>query len=185
MTALRLHNPGIVWHPMMLSNGLGNPNHPRACNVEHRLARILGDWDGTPYVNGQACKREGVYCTAFMARVLDELYRRPPTPMPRIPPDASFHDAEGVLLGMRWFLREYPNNEKLEPAVDGLYHVQPADILITGPIGGGPGHAILVGPRENTMWEAGTFKVQMIGMMIPDNYELHAVYRMTDRNSWA
>lgn len=149
--------------------------------ILRRMERILWQWEGTPYVPGQCLRGVGAFCTAFLCAVLDELYgRTPATPLPEIPDDASMHSPETARAGLRWFLRHYPNHVQI---FDGI--VQPGDVLVTGPKGGGPGHAILVGPRENTMWQCSGRSVHFTGLSIPDTYTLHAIYRMTDRLAWS
>lgn len=145
-----------------------------------RMGRILNDWEGTPYADGQSVKGVGTFCTAFVCAVLDELYRKErPTPMPEIPSDAAMHDRATAIAGLHWFLRHYPENERQDGDL-----VQPGDILITGPVGGGPGHAMFVGPRENTLWQCSGESVHYTGMHLPDVYRLFAVYRMKDRHTW-
>lgn len=150
-----------------------------------RLGRILEAWEGTPYRIGQCLRGTGAYCTAFLCAVLDDLYRRPEaTPLPEIPIDASMHAPETARSGLRWFLEHYPNHERVQPGPDGYTVVQPGDVLVTGPQGGGPGHAILVGPRENTLWQCSGLGVHYTGLALYEHYDLYAVYRMTDRHQW-
>ncbi len=176
---IRYTSIGLSWRTLVL--GDFGMFRPQEANIMRRLARILEEWCDTPYVMGEAKPRVGVYCTAFVTAVLDELYRRPQAPLPSIPHDAGMHDKETAMAGMRWFLGHWANHAKV---TDGW--VQPGDLVVTGPRDGGPGHAILVGPRENTLWQcSGRSGVHFTGMSIPDNYTLHAVYRMTDRLSWA
>jgi hypothetical protein len=145
-----------------------------------RMERIFGAWEGTPYRDGQAVKRVGTFCTAFLCAVLDELYRvERPTPLPEIPTDAAMHHPPTARAGLRWFLSHYPRHQEV---TDGF--VQPGDVLVTGPQGGGPGHGILVGPRENTLWQCSADSVHFTGMSIPECYQLFAAYRMTDRSKW-
>lgn len=148
--------------------------------ILRRMAKILGGWENTPYQLGQNSQGVGTYCTAFVCSVLDALYGRQTTPMPEIPADAAMHCPETARAGLRWFMRRYPCRR----VEDGF--VQPGDVLITGPSGGGPGHAILVGPRENTLWQcSGRVGVHFTGMSLPFPYVLHGVYRLDNRETWA
>lgn len=170
---------GLRWRSLVLGD-LGM-FRPQEAQILRRLGRIFQQWDSTPYVLGQCKPRVGTYCTAFVCAVLDELYRQPLATLPDIPHDAGMHDRETAMAGLRWFLRRYPNHGEV---TDGW--VQPGDVLVTGPRGGGPGHAILVGTRENTLWQcSGKSGVHFTGMALPDPYVLFAVYRMTDRLSWS
>lgn len=171
---------GLRWRALQLGNGDFASDRVRERQIERRLERILGEWEGTPYVAGQRAKKVGVFCTAFVAGVLDELYRQEPTPLPELPIDVSFHSTAGAIAGMKWFLRHYPNHV----AVDNLI-VEPGDVIITGPVGGGPGHAMIVGSRENTIWEAnGLSGVHYTGMTLADQYVLFGAFRLTDREVW-
>lgn len=148
--------------------------------VLRRMSRELDRWEGTPYRDGENKPKVGTYCTAFVCSVLDALYRREGAKMPEIPSDASMHCRATALGGLRWFLERYPNHQRIEGR-----EVQPGDILVTAPVGGGPGHAILVGPRENTIWQcSGKTGVHFTGMALPASYVLHSVWRLTDRMAW-
>lgn len=167
----------LQWRSLNIGSGL---DRAAEGNLLRRMDRILAEWEGTPYRDGQSVKGVGTFCTAFVCAVLDELYRRTPaTPLPQIPTDASMHDRATAWRGLRWFLSHYPAHEALECTI-----VQPGDILVTGPQSGGPGHAIFVGPRENTLWQCSGGAVHFTGMHIPDTYTLFAVYRFADRASW-
>lgn len=170
----------VKWQALNLcpSNGFASDRY-RAIEIERRMMRILGEWEGTPYNTKFAEKQSGVHCTAFVCRVLDELYQLPETKLPNIPVDIGFHNRAGAVAGLRWFMRKYPACYKLTGTI-----VQPGDIIITGPVGGGPGHALIVGPKENTMWQASGPGVHYTGLALPGIYELHAIYRFKDREKW-
>jgi hypothetical protein len=156
-----LWNPGLVWVE-------GSPLHAYA------LKLALDRWYGTPYNASCIEQKIGVYCTAFVVRVLDEVLGREETRMPEeIPHDASFHCPETARAGLRWFLRAFPQHERVE---DG--RVRPGDVLVTGPLCGGPGHALIVGPQPGTMWQATACGVHFTGLSIPRTCELHAIYRV-------
>lgn len=170
MTAgIQLRSLGLKWSPW--------PYEPATAE---RLERILLSWEGTPYRVGSCQKGVGVYCTAFVAAVLDELYRRPPTPLPDLPNDIAFHNREGAIAGLRYFLRRYPVCWRIENGQP----VEPGDILITGPQGGGPGHAMIVGTRPNTAWHATDAGVHFTGLAAPVQYRFHGAYRFVDRADW-
>ena len=182
MTSIRYVPLSLQWKALRLAphgNGFGS-EYARSFMIELRLARILGEWESTPYNTKFADKGEGVYCSAFVCRVLDELYRREPTELLNIPHDISFHDREGAMSGLKWFMRQFPACEQITNG-----EVEPGDVLITGPVGGGPGHAMIVGPRENTLWQAtGTSGVHYTGFALPEIFELHAAFRFKDREVW-
>ncbi len=168
---------GLSWKSFTINGGTHRADENAFLR---RYERILAEWEGTPYRDGQCLKRVGIFCTAFVCVVLDELYRvKRPVPIPEIPTDAAMHCPETARAGLRWFLRQYPNHAEVTDRI-----VQPGDVLVTGPSGGGPGHGILVGPRENTLWQCSGGSVHFTGMALPDPYELFAVYRMTDRINW-
>ncbi len=77
--------PGIKYVPLSLEwkalrlappgNGFAS-EFARSGNIERRMMRILSEWERTPYNTAHADKGIGVYCSAFVCRVLDEWYRR-------------------------------------------------------------------------------------------------------------
>ena len=147
-----------------------------------RLAKILESWESTPYSPGIIARgrQGGVFCTAFVARVLDELYGRESVPMPDIPHDASFHNRRRSEAALRWFMRRYPESYQVEG-----FMVEPGDLLMTGPDGGGPGHCLMVGPRRNVAWQAAGSSVHYTGLYLPDPYRLFQIRRFRDRETWA
>lgn len=170
----------LSWHPMRLGLGLSN-DHVRSSAIEKRIGKVLESWEGTPYSLKMSRRGEGTYCSAFVCHVLDELYFRTPTELPKIPDDISFHDWAGAVAGLKWFLRQFPSAERIE----GQGEVEPGDVIITGPVDGGPGHAIIVGSRRNTMWQAsGVCGVHYTGLSLPDQAQMHAVFRFRDRGLW-
>ncbi len=175
----------LQWTVMQLTgygeNDFAN-RHVKAAKIERRLTRILGEWERTPYDTKFSQKGEGSSCTGFICRVLDELYRRDETELPQIPNDIAFHDKAGAIAGLKWFMRVFPAAERIE-----IGKVEPGDVIITEPTDGGPGHALIVGPRENTMWQTtdDVVGVHYTGLYVPSTYQLSAVFRFNDRETWA
>lgn len=154
----------------------------KAAKIERRLARILGEWERTPYDPKFSKKGVGASCTGFICRVLDELYRKEPTELPNIPNDIGFHNRAGAIAGLKWFMRIFPATERL-----AIGKVEPGDVVITEPTDGGPGHALIIGPRENTMWQTtdDIVGVHYTGLFVPSSSQLSAVFRFKDRETWA
>lgn len=175
----------LQWTVLQLTGGGENDFSNRlvkAAKIERRLARILGEWERTPYNIRCAEKGVGSSCAGFICRLLAELYRIEPVDIRAIPEDMSFHNRAGAVAGLKWFLRTFPAAEKLESE-----RVQPGDVIITEPLDGGPGHALMVGPREGTMWQNLDCQVGVhyTGLSVPSTYRLHSVYRFKDREDWA
>lgn len=170
----------ISWQIFNLggTNGFGS-DHVRASKIEKRMRHILDQWKDTPYNTKFATPGVGIYCSAFVCRVLDELYRIWPADLPIIPADVGFHSRKGAVAGLRWFRRRYPASYRI---IGG--ETQPGDVFIVGPKGGGPGHAMIVGPQENTLWHASSTGVCYTGFMLPDNLKVYAIYRFKDREAW-
>ena len=180
---IHYYDTGLEWHPLRLPdhrdrNGFSE-DVGRAGKIERRLARILGEWEDTPYRAGIIQKGVGVYCTAFVARVLDELYGREPTSLAKVPHDVGQHNRRRAMAALRWFTRQFPTSFEVE---DG--EVEPGDLLMTGPSGGGPGHAMIVGPRRNTVWQACGRSVHYTGLFLPEGFDLFQVRRFADREAW-
>jgi len=174
---LRLYNPGLVWHPLRLASGGGLPLLAESRAIERRMARILNEWKGTRYSDCPPCKGEMANCVGFVSSVLDELYGWDPAPLPDVPSDACFHNKRKAIRGLRWFLNRYPHRKVASNEIEA------GDVLVTGPNSGGPGHAILVGPDENTLWQMHS-DAHCAGLAIPTTYRLFKAYRLKDRLSW-
>ena len=114
-----------------------------------RLERELQRWHGTPYHETSCCVGGGVNCVRFVCAVADVMFRRDPMPPPHVPADRSLHDPEGARSSLRFLMKHYGAQSV------GRSYVEPGDILATGPLGGGPGHAIIIGTVPNRMWQTG------------------------------
>lgn len=145
--------------------------------VSNRIQKILSEWEGTPYAAGWQAKGAGVDCVRFVAGVLDELQGHH-TELERLPQDASFHNKELCIRGMRGFLSRYPHT-KVESTM-----LQPGDVIVAGPRGGGPGHAILAGVRS--LWHCDSSCVSPTGFTQreQDTFIFHSVYRVANREAW-
>jgi len=154
-------------------------NNPKqSAQVEERLRRILKSWEGTPHMDGQRAKGVGVDCVQFVAAVLDELAGTE-TELKSLPKDTAFHQRDKAVAGMKLFIKHF-NGEK----VDEPY--QPGDVFITGPLSGGPGHAIILGP-DRGLWHSATNRVIRSGFDALNSpvYKHKATFRVKDRwTSW-
>jgi len=144
-----------------------------------RLRFSLLCWEGTPYREGDQVQGVGVDCVRFVCAVLDEMYgfRRE---LPRnLPADRALHDPEGAKAAMRQLLRLYPSTEIAPDQA-----VEPGDILVMAPSGGGPGHAMIAGPDPNELWHVEpSAGVCYTGHGLMD-MTLHAIYRPHGKESW-
>lgn len=97
-----------------------------------------------------------------------------------MPSDASLHDPERARAAMRLILAAYqPHVRVMDDSV------QPGDVVIVGPVGGGPGHVLMGGFQPNTLWHAVLPRVCFTGIAFnPETTELVGVYRMADRRRW-
>ena len=116
-----------------------------------RIRNVLEPWKGTPYVAGQRLKGVGTDCVGFACSVMDELLSRSETPRERLPRDSALNDPRKAREFMRLMLERY---SPMEEIADGV--ALPGDILVTGGLGGGPGHVIVVGHDQMTTWQAGS-----------------------------
>jgi len=149
--------------------------------VAARFGSILSSWEWTRYLPGCQRKGQGVDCVRFVAGVLDELYGFARAATDRLPQDIALHRPEGARAAMRKILRIYSPHER----VTGI-SVQPGDIFVIGEPQGGPGHAMIVGPRKNTLWHATLLGVHFTGFgQYAGLTTVHEVYRMRDRARWA
>jgi cell wall-associated NlpC family hydrolase len=144
--------------------------------IERRLVSIFEEWEGTPHRNGQQVKGLAVDCVRFVSAVADELYGKT-TEIVRLPQDASFHSKETCYNAFKSFMKNYPHDR-----VEG--NLQPGDIIITGPRGGGPGHAIFTGVKY--LWHCDTRAVVRTGTFLTSAgvYFPIAILRGRNRERW-
>lgn len=147
--------------------------------LEDRMQETLNEWEDTPHMDGQQSKGKGVDCVRFVAAILDELGGTK-TPIKHLPRDAAFHKRELAISGMKLFIKQF-NGRKL--SIDEP--LQPGDVLVTGPVSGGPGHAIILGPN-GFLWHSAHEKVVKTGFDALENtaYKYKATMRVKDRERW-
>ena len=146
--------------------------------IQTKLNALFEMWQGTPYMSGNQCIQKGVDCVRWVTAVLDMMYSRDPTNIKTLPSDASFHNKRGAMKAMIQIKRMYPHCKVLrsEP-------MEPGDLVIVGPPGGGPGHAMLVGTEKNTLWHCAPFSgVCKTGWSLAMSHQhIFRVYRAKDR----
>ena len=176
----------VPWRPMFSIIGPRDQDPERVAfreKLQGRLQEELTKWIGTPYMlsSQEPGPQGGARCTSFVCGVLDGL-RGTHTELEVLPADISAHDAEGARAAMRRLIRMYaPARNVLR---DGW--LEPGDILVTGPAGGGPGHGMIVGPEPNTLWQCiDPLGVEKTGWgLLADLMVLHGVYRLSNRSTW-
>lgn len=159
------------------------PMPPELDRQNAALERVLLEWEGTPYFSGSAVKQAGVDCVRFVCAVFKELEGEPldNDTIKLLPPDAAMHNRSGALIVMRHLLKLLSPVEE----VSGRY-VEPGDILAVGPIGGAPGHAMIVTPWKNTLMHAGSSEVCRTGFHLVNHYQkVFKVFRKGNRQCWA
>lgn len=154
----------------------------RALPCSERVHKIASSWENTKYMPLQSRKGGGVDCIRFVCGVADELYGYSRGPAITLPPDQSLHDREGAIAAMKALCRRY------EPLADVTSDpfIEPGDIIVVGPVGGGPGHAMIVGGYRGHVWECLQEQgVQRSGMpAFGDILELFRIYRVLDKHKW-
>lgn len=144
-----------------------------------RLSRILESWRGTPYAVGQGHRGVASDCVRSTVLILAEWMQWEAPDIHTLPPDAGLHTRLEAVRALRAIRRALPPNKRLKSKL-----VQPGDVLITGHSQGGPGHAIIVGPRRNTLWQATQNSgYEECGWALPPEYaKLYAVLRFVTRS---
>ena len=164
----------------MTSNGLVWQAPWELFFAQIKLLQVCEKWEGTPYMSGQCMPGVGVDCVRWICAVLDEMHGVRSEVPPTIR-DRAMHDREGALALVETVRGFYPGSKQLDPQDR---QVEPGDVLLTGHPRGGPGHAILVGPLPNTLWQATAGGVHWGGLGLLHTYQhLHAILR-PDKSSW-
>lgn len=141
-----------------------------------RLAEVLAAWDMTPYRPGQQRRGVGADCVRFVAAVFDELLGRQ-TEITTLPPDTCMHDPAKAAAAVARLRALFDSDEVLDGSME------PGDAVVTGPIVGGPGHVMVVGPQRNTLWHAARPCVHRTGLggIYLLGHRVFRVYRLRDR----
>lgn len=145
--------------------------------IIEKLNTCFERWRDTPYMSGNQCPGSGVDCVRWVTAVLDYMYGREPTDIKTLPTDGSFHDKKGAVRAMIHIKRLYPHCKMIRD------DVQPGDLVIVGSPGGGPGHAMLVGTKPNTLWHCtpNDGVVETGWSLVVGNQQIFRVYRAKDR----
>lgn len=142
------------------------------------LERPLLAWERTPYRSGQQARGAGVDCVRFVCAILDELFGKT-TPIETLPQDAALHARATAILVMKKIRQLYQPAERV---TDGT--LEPGDVLVTSRPGGGPGHALIAGPRRWELWESTLDGVHRTGLGGLADWQLEHVFRPSDKASW-
>lgn len=181
MTGLVMKTLPYRWMPLTL-NGTEWPNHPLSCRIERKIARFFLKWEGTPYMSGQMMVGEGTDCIRFLASFVDAMTGKQHIVPERLPQDYSMHTKHGAFRVMKQILRLYPTMKPMKKATT----LEPGDVIVVGPKGGGPSHVMIVGFKHNTLWHASNLPgICWTGWGLIEGYQkIVRVYRFTDRNDW-
>lgn len=166
-----------VWKPLYVCNLSEKENQ----KILQRMHLILESWKDTPYVTGQQIRQKAVDCIRFVTAFYDELYRKNiPTEAPRVSPGFNIHNMSSAMKVMRKVLKQYPNHEIVKENA-----LEPGDLILVGPISGGPGHPMIVGPQKNTIWHCAKPRVVMTGWGLLENeMKIFRILRAKDREKW-
>jgi len=172
-TNAQYHTAGLTWKPLDFEG---------SDVVTRRIEEVCYSWEHTPYMPGQQMRgsKGGVDCVRFVCAVLDEL-NGVTHDIPREVQDRSLHDPEGAKKVVKMVRCFYPDHATLP---EGERQVEPGDVIITGHAEGGPGHAILVGASENTLWQAFRNAVRMGGIGLISYYQQINVIFRPDKTLW-
>jgi len=143
------------------------------CPYEDELREALALWDSTPYAPDQQCAQVGVDCVRFVCAIMDQISGRSTNPR-TLPQDAAMHDRAGAVACMKQIMTLY---KPIKPLGPHYPYVRGGDVLIVGRRTGGPGHAMIVGPDQNTIWHATFPRVQRTGMYLDNDHKVFRVYR--------
>ncbi|MFG0318405.1 MAG: hypothetical protein ACF8XB_14120 [Planctomycetota bacterium JB042] len=147
--------------------------------IARRVDEVLVSWADTPYMPGQQSKQQGVDCIRFVCAAFDELFGMS-TPIPRLPPDTALHCPEKAVEVVRLVREIYAPNTLI---TDGT--IEPGDVIVTRSGNSGPGHALIAGGRENTVWHASRHRVKQTGIGLMRRLQnLHSIIRIPNKRRW-
>lgn len=143
------------------------------------LAAELCRWEGTPYLPGSCAPGPGggVDCVRFVVAVWNALARVDVRP-DAISPAAAVHHPERARMAFAELAARFPCAPVPPDAP-----LEPGDVIATGPIGGGPGHGVIVGDERRICWDATYPAVRRIslGLVALVGHEVHGAWRLMDR----
>lgn len=176
MTHVRSVGAPFEWRGMMVS-----PQDVRE-RILGRLRSILQSWEHTPYRSRACVKKVGADCVRYGLAIIDELRGLDRlSQVQTVSDDVCMHDAKTAFETVSRIEGIYQPLERVwEP------YIEPGDLILVGPPGGGPGHLQIVGPDPNTIWhcDRGT-GVCRTGMGVRDGHErIFRAYRFGDRLEW-
>jgi len=168
-----LYSPEMEWCPL---------DDPK---IQANIERVMWAWKGTPYESGQRFIGRGADCIGAIFGIVDDLDGQSRAELPNLPPDAAMNDRSTAILAMRELITRYAPMARVRPDENNVTHVEPGDFVVTGELGGGPGHLEMVGARRNELWhcipEVGFHQG---GWSFFSTQVLWAVYRIQDKHLW-
>ena len=171
MSVARVYNPQMVWMPGDV-------------RVAVALGSALNAWMGTPYESGQRFIQRGADCIGGVFGVIDMADGRDRAAFPGMPQDAAMHSRSTAIVAVRELVSRYAPSRKVL-AKDGIFYVEPGDIVVTGSPGGGPGHVEIVGANPNELWHAlPSAGFHQGGWSFLEQQVLYAIYRIQDKYRW-
>ena len=153
-----------------------------------RIKESCDSWDGTPFMLGQSAKGLGVDCIRFVVGFLCDMYRLDARDykFPLISTEACYNDPKLADDIFSQLLHHFPSTKVPKNPTDGLFHIQPGDIVCCGPDGGTYGHGMIVGALPCTFYHATSMGVMLSGgdFMNVGVYQFKAFYRPNNRLMW-
>lgn len=151
--------------------------------VTARIHKELNSWLGTPYRHGM-CKKGpngGANCITFVGGFLDAAYRWAPIKITTWPGDVSLHNPSLATRILREMLGRYPHDEIREEK-----SLEIGDMLVTGPLDGGPGHVCIAGMKQGLIYQAleGSGVVRTGCGYDPNVQQKFRIYRPKFKNTW-
>lgn len=155
-------------------------------HIEPKISAAFEAWSKTKYRSGQSCKGVDADCIGYACGIIDEVDGRKRAQSATLPSDAALHNpqlAEKAVLAIR---RLYDPADFVLPDESGIIHAQPMDILVVASGAGGPGHMMLVGIEQNTLWHCSPMSgANKSGWkLFSGNERVFALYRLGDRGNW-
>ena len=150
--------------------------------IEKQVIEAARRWINTPYALGQCCPGRGVDCINLACAIQDDLRGRPaPSAVKSLRGDACLHAPDRCRAALKKILENYQPLDTFGPTEP----VEPGDVIVIAPAGGGPGHALTAVGPTGIFIHTDSRRVVLTGLPLPESMsEVLHIYRYPFKAEW-